>query len=276
MLKFSFNSTTLREIDLFEALGRIRDAGYDAVELMLNHTHLHPLHAQRQRLAQIRDFVRSENITISAIAAGGDNLLSAEPYQPTFFDPDPKGRAQRLDLLVRSIEIAEFFGVPVLDFNSGPIHRDVPLERSWDFLVQGVDWLLSHGGDVILAMEPEPNFLVGTTVDAIRLIQQLNNPRLLMNTDIGHVNVSEDDCYGAIERAMPYTRNMHIEDIKGRVHHHEIPGEADIDFDRVFSILHKSGYSHYIAVELHHHNDRWQRALDESLAYLNRYRMAHA
>ena len=75
---------------------------------------------------------------------------------------------------------------------------------------------------------------------------------------------------------MPFTRHMHIEDIKGRVHHHEIPGEGDIDFDRVFSILHKANYAHYISVELHHHNDRWQSALSESLAFLNRYRTAAA
>lgn len=276
MLKFSFNSTTLREMELFDALKRIRAAGYDAVELMLNRSHLHPLTTQRQRIAEIRDFCRSENIVLCALAAGGDNLLSDEPYLPTIFDADANGRAQRLDCLARSIELADFLGVPVLDFNSGPIRPRVSREQSWNHLLNGINKLLSYGGNVALAMEPEPNFLIGTTTDAIELIKQINNPRLVLTTDIGHVNVSEDDCYGAIERALPFTRNMHIEDIKGRVHHHEIPGEGDIDFDRVFAILHKAAYSHYIAVELHHHNDRRQRALDESLAYLNRYRTVSA
>lgn len=276
MLKFSFNSTTLREMDLLDALKRISAAGYDGVELMLNDSHLNPLTTSRQRVAEIRDFCRSENITISAIAAGGDKLLSDVPYYPTFFDPDSRARAKRVSFLGRCIELVDYLGVPVLDFNSGPKNPDVLPEQSWDYLATGINWLLSYGGKVTLAMEPEPDFLIGTTVEGIKLIQQVNHPLFQLNTDIGHVNCSEDDCYGTIERAIPYTRNMHIEDIKSRVHHHEIPGEGDIDFDRVFEILNKTNYSHSIAVELHHHNDRWQRALDESFAYLNRYRMAHA
>jgi len=276
MFKLSFNATTLREMDLFDALRRIQAAGYDGVELMLNETHLHPLKTSHHRIAEIRDFCLSENIVICAIAAGGDSVLSDKPYQPTFFDPDPSGRSRRLEFLARSIEVAEFLGVPVIDFNSGPVHPNVSHEQSMDLLLSGVHWLLSGGGNVTLGLEPEPNFLIGTTVDAINLIQQVNNPRLRLTTDIGHVNVSEDDCYAAIERAARFSCNMHIEDIKGRVHAHQIPGEGDIDFDRVFEILNRTGYSHYIAVELHYHHDRWQRALDESVAYLNRYRTVAA
>jgi sugar phosphate isomerase/epimerase len=276
MFKFSFNSTTLREMDLLDALKRISAAGYDAVELMLNPSHLNPVSTPHQRIAEVRDFCRSENISICAIAAGGDNVLSDRPYQPTFFDPDTKARARRIDFLRRSIELADYLGVPVLDFNSGPIHPEVSREQSWEYFTASVNSLLGLGGNVILSLEPEPDFLVGTTVDGIQLLTEINHPRLALTTDIGHVNVSEDDCYGAIKHAMPYTRNIHIEDIKGRIHRHEIPGDGDIDFDRVFEILNKANYSHFITVELHHHNDRWLRALDESLAYLNRYRAVAA
>ena len=133
---------------------------------------------------------------------------------------------------------------------------------------------LARGGKVALSLEPEPNFVIGTTVDAIAMIEKFKSQRLGLTTDIGHVNCSEDDYLGAIERAIPYTLNIHIEDIRRRVHHHEIPGEGDIDFTRVFEILHKAGYQHSIAVELHHHNDRIDSALHESLAYLNRFRSA--
>jgi sugar phosphate isomerase/epimerase len=276
MFKFSFNATTLREMDLFDALRHIQAAGYDGVELMFNDTHLHPLKTSRQRIAEIRDFCLSENIVICAIAAGGDGVLSDRPYQPTFFDPEPSGRARRLDFLTRGIEVAEYLAVPVIDFNSGPIHPDVSRAQSLEMFHSAVNSLLSRGGNVTLGLEPEPNFVIGTTVDAIDLIQQVNHPRLRLTTDIGHVNVSENDCYAAIEHASPFSCNMHIEDIKGRVHAHEIPGKGDIDFDRVFEILNRSGYSNYIAVELHYHHDRWQRALDESINYLNRYRTVAA
>ena len=274
MLKFSFNSTTLREVELFEALGRIKAAGYDSVELMLNNTHLHPLTTPKQRVLELRDFCRDEGIAIASIAAGGDAVLSDKPYQPTFFDPDAGQRARRVDFLARSIELADLLEVPVLDFNSGPAHPDVSRNQSLDHIATALDSLLARGGKVALSLEPEPNFVIGTTVDAIAMIEKFKSQRLGLTTDIGHVNCSEDDYLGAIERAIPYTLNIHIEDIRRRVHHHEIPGEGDIDFTRVFEILHKAGYQHSIAVELHHHNDRIDSALHESLAYLNRFRSA--
>ena len=274
MLKFSFNSTTLREVDLLDALRRIKAAGYDSIELMLNNTHLNPLHTPQQRVVELRNFCSGEGILISSIAAGGADVLSDQPYQPTFFDPDAAQRARRVDFLARAIELADFLEVPVIDFNSGPVHPDVSRNQSLAHITKALDSLLARSDNAILSLEPEPNFVIGTTVDAIAILKQFNTPRLALTTDIGHVNCSEDDYLGAIERALPYTRNIHIEDIKRRVHYHEIPGEGDIDFQRVFSILHKANYPHCVTVELHSHNDRAERALRESLAYLNRFKAA--
>jgi sugar phosphate isomerase/epimerase len=276
MLKFSFNSTTLRYMGVFEALTQIQNCGYDGVELMLNDTHLHPLRTPMTRVTEIRDFCSDHGIEIVCVAAGGDQLLSEIPYHPSLIAREESGRRQRIDLLKRSMEIAEILNAPVLAFNSGLLTEDVSRSEASGYIRDGITELLKSKGDLILALEPEPNFFIGTTTDAIALIQELNSPRLRLNLDIGHVNCSEDDCYEAIERAMPYTRHIHIEDIKQRVHHHEIPGEGDIDFTRVFSILESAPYKHYVSVELHHHNEIWQRALKESLEYMQKLTKAVA
>ena len=98
----------------------------------------------------------------------------------------------------------------------------------------------------------------------------MNSTRVRLNLDIGHVFCSETDCYSAIEKALPYSRHIHIEDIRNGVHHHEIPGEGDIDFPRIIQLLTSSDYNHYVSVELHHHADMWERALGESLSFLSR------
>jgi hydroxypyruvate isomerase len=268
MTKFSFNSTTLRNMDVFEALSQIQDCGYDGVELTLNDSHLHPLRSSMERVLAIRDFCSDRDIQIVCVAAGGDRLLSDIPYQPSLIDLDQKGRRQRIDLLKRSIEITEILEAPILNFNSGFLPEGLSRAAANDYLRQGIGELLAEKGNVTFVVEPEPGFYIGTTSAAIKLIQEINDPRFLLNLDIGHVYCSEDDCYDAINRAMPFTRNVHIEDIKQRIHHHEIPGEGDIDFSRVFSILHRANYSHFVSVELHHHADMWQRALKESLEYL--------
>lgn len=276
MWKFSFNSTTLRYLDVLDALSQIHACGYDAVELMLNDSHLHPLNTPRSRVNDIKEFCTSQGITIASIAAGGDRLLSDIPWEPSLIAVDASGRRQRIDLLKRSIEIAEMLGAPVLVFNSGMPQKDLSPAVAKSYLADGIRELLKETSNLILALEPEPGFFIGTTIDAVALIQEINDPRLRLNLDIGHVNCSEDDCYGAIERALPFARHIHIEDIKQRVHHHEIPGEGDIDFAHVFAILHNVHYDHYVSVELHHHNEVWQRALKVSLQYLRQFQAVSA
>ena len=269
-MKYSFNSTTLRNMDIIQALTQIRASGYDGVELMLNESHLHPLHATPERVAAIRNFCTGLGLPIVCVSAGGDSLLSDVPYRPSLIDSDAIGRRQRIGLLKRSVEITQELGAPVLNFNSGMLCDELSPAAARDLLVEGIGELLGMKSGLTLVIEPEPSFFIGTTPDALALIEEIGDPALLLNLDIGHVNCSEDDCYGAMKRALPKTRHIHIEDIRQRVHHHEIPGEGDIDFCRVYSLLKRAGYAHYVSVELHHHDGMWKRALDESLAYLRK------
>lgn len=269
-MKYSFNSTTLRNMDVFEALTQIHAAGYDGVELMLNESHLHPFRATQERVTEIRNFCSGLGLPIVCVSAGGDRLLSDVPYRPSLIEPDAIGRRQRISLLKRSVEITRELGAPVLNLNSGMLHDGFSPAAAREVLVEGIGELLEMKAGLTLVIEPEPNFFIGTTADALALIEKIGDPALLLNLDIGHVNCSENNCYGAIKRALPKTRHIHIEDIRQRVHHHEIPGEGDIDFCRVYSLLKRAGYCHYVSVELHHHDGMWQRALDESLAYLRK------
>ncbi len=270
-MKFSFNSTTLRDINIFEALSKIHEYGYDGVELMMNGSHLHPLDTPQSRLLEIKKFCSDNGINIVCVAAGGDRLLSDVPYEPSLITAEGDGRRQRIDLLKRAIEIAEVLGAPVLNFNTGFLPVGMSKSQAKQYFCEGVAELLNLDGELILAVEPEPGFFIKTSADALAVIREINSPRFRLNLDIGHVNCSEENCYSAIERAMPFTRHIHIEDIKDRVHHHEIPGEGNIDFARVFTVLHNARYEHFVSVELHHHADRWQRALKESLDYLSKF-----
>ncbi len=268
MYRYCFNSTTLRDMDLFSALGEIKAHGYDAVELSLNDTHVHPLKTPAARVREVRDFCTGEDIAIACVAAGGDTLLSDIRYEPSLICADADGRARRVDLLRRAIDIALTLDAPVVNFNSGLLNANVDRSQARHHLLAGVEALLNHADGVILVIEPEPDFFIGSTVTAMELISEIDNPRLRLNLDIGHVFCSEPDPYNAIEAALRFARHIHIEDIKNRIHHHEIPGEGDIDFSRILALLTDAGYQHFVSVELHHHNDRWRRALAESLAYL--------
>lgn len=267
-MKLSFNATTLRNFDLPRALGLIREAGYDGVEIALNDQHLHPLKSSAAQVTDIRDLCASIGLPVVCVAAGGPTLLGSVPYEPSLICEDSAGRQARLEVIRRSIDLAQRLDCPVVNINSGLPTARVSPRVAQEYLMAALERLLPDLGSTILVLEPEPDFFVGTTTKAIQVIEAVGSPQLRLNLDIGHVFCSEEDCYTAIRRALPYTRHIHIEDIKDGIHHHEIPGEGDIDFHQILQLLAQAEYSHYASVELHHHDQMWQRALDESRRYL--------
>lgn len=267
--RLSFNATTLRDFGIKQAVRFIRDAGYDGVEIALNDTHLHPLKSTKQEVQEVKNRCADIGLEIACVAAGGPTLLGSAPYEPSMISADESGRIKRLDAYKKSIELAQLIGCPVVNINSGLPSGAKSAESAQEHLLEGLHTLLQGvGAQTALVLEPEPDFFVGTTGKAIEIIETVGSPGLRLNLDIGHVFCSEDDCYRKVDEALPYARHIHIEDIKGRVHHHEIPGEGDINFSRIMQSIQNAEYPHFISVELHHHDKMWRRALDESRDYL--------
>lgn len=61
----------------------------------------------------------------------------------------------------------------------------------------------------------------------------------------------------------------------GIVHFHEIPGEGTLDLAGSFRALAEGGFSGYGSVELYHHVEGWQKALDDSYRHLAPLAAAH-
>ncbi|MBZ9607166.1 sugar phosphate isomerase/epimerase [Clostridium estertheticum] len=268
MPKISYNTNGLRKLDLIEAINKVKKFGYDGLEMSFHDNHINPLKVSRERLLQVKKTCKDIDIDIVCIATGADKLLSYEPFEPSLINTEKEGRRKRIDLLKKSIAIAKYLEVPVLNFASGKLKEGMDKEKAMEYLCEGIDTLLKEDDKIILAIEPEPNFFVGTSAVAVELIKKINNPRFRLNLDIGHVYCCENDFYGALENSLQYTRHIHIEDIKNKVHYHEIPGEGDINFQKVFEILKKYNYEDYVSVELYNHSEMCDKALKESKEYL--------
>jgi sugar phosphate isomerase/epimerase len=271
MLKLCFNATTLRNFNIKKAVRLIHESGYEGVELALNNTHLHPMSSTKDEIIAVKNTCKEIGLQIACVAAGGPDLMGDAPYEPSMINADLFARMRRLDMIRRSVEMAQLLECPIVNINSGVLSPAVNPQMAQNYLLDGISSLLpSLGNETMFVLEPEPGFFVGTTTKAIEVIDELSTPKLMLNLDIGHVFCCEEDCYDKVERALPYTRHIHIEDIKDRIHHHEIPGEGDIDFGRIMTAINNADYPYFVSVELHHHDRMWQRALDESRDYLLR------
>jgi len=270
MYPLSYNINGLRNLGVFEAIEVVAAAGYEGIELALHADHIHPDTVTPVQLETIRRTLDRHHLPAVCLATGADDLLGPERFEPSLIAPDAAGRQRRIALIRQALGIARELGIAIVNFSSGILRPGEDRALAWERLVLGIrDCLAGETNAPLLAIEPEPNFLIGTTRDAIALIEEVNDPRLVMNLDIGHVYCSEDDFLDAIKRAAPYARHAHIEDIRNRVHCHEIPGEGDIPFDAVFHALSEGGYAGYLSVELYNKTQDWQGALQRSRAFLN-------
>ncbi|NJO92467.1 MAG: sugar phosphate isomerase/epimerase [Chloroflexia bacterium] len=264
MIKLCYNTNGLRSMPLFNALDAVKEHGFEGVELSLHGSHLHPFNANADEIKSIKTKLEKTGLFPACIATGCDNLLSDVRFEPSLINFESDGRELRIKLLDKTISIAKELGFRIVNFASGFKDARATSKESNKYLVEGISRLLERHPDIILAIEPEPDMFIGTTTDAISLIDTIRHPNFKLNLDIGHVYCCEETILENIEKSIPYTVHTHIEDIKNHIHHHQIPGDGDIDFHKVLKLFVEAGYNGYISVELYHHADVWQDALSRS------------
>lgn len=269
MFDLAYNANGLRNLPLETAIKEVADAGFDGIELSLHPNHLDPFAFTESDAERLRTVLETTGLTACCLATGADDLLGTEPFEPSLIHPDPDGRRARIDLITRSIRIARRLGVPVINFASGRRKPEVAPDQAARWLRDGVRRLLEEAaGEVVLAMEPEPGFFLQTNAQVAELHADLAADGFALCQDLGHCRVVEDDYLGSVERHLPITRHIQVEDIKGRVHRHEIPGDGDIDFPAFFAALRRGGYTGYLSVELYNHADVYREALRRSHDHL--------
>ena len=122
--------------------------------------------------------------------------------------------------------------------------------------------------EVRVGLEYEPGFFLGDLASTLRLVRELGHPLLGFNLDIGHARCVGDDLEKAIGEAGPRIWNLHVEDIKGRVHEHLVPGRGDLDFGAMFRALERIKYDRWVTLELYPYKDKPGEAGEEGLNHL--------
>lgn len=269
MFRLSYNANGLRTVPVEKAVDEVADAGYQGIELSLHPAHIDPFDFTADQAASIRKALERTGITAPCLAAGADNLLSEERFEPSLIHPTAEGRARRVDLLLRSVRIADEIGVPLINFATGKRKPEVSDEQAHRWLTEGIEQVLEGvESGVVLAMEPEPEFFLDTNGQVAELKRSLGSERFALAQDLGHCRVVEEDYLESVERHLAITPIIQVEDIKGRTHYHEIPGDGDIDFTAFFRILRRGGFDGHVSVELYNHADDYRHALRRSFAVL--------
>jgi len=104
---------------------------------------------------------------------------------------------------------------------------------------------------VTLAVEFEPNFVVGTTKQTLQLIEDVASDALRINMDIGHVFLEDPNPMEAIASCKGMVVHAHIENMAKGVHRHIVPYEGDMNLKEYFMQMQAIGFNGFASIDLY-------------------------
>ncbi|MBI4719915.1 MAG: sugar phosphate isomerase/epimerase [Chitinivibrionia bacterium] len=279
-MKLAFSTNAFTRFDLAAAVNRIADAGYEGVEILADSPHAFLDEGWRDT-AGLETVLRRRGLSVSNINANTARGFylpgrGEDPFEPSLSNPDGTLRRWRVVYTRRCVDLAAALGCRSVSVTSGsfPPGMAVPEERErrMALLAESLEELLGYaqGRGVSLGVEYEPGLLIGAAEAVLTLFERVDSPALGVNLDVGHAVVAGEDLPSVISRLGPRILNLHIEDIRGRIHEHLIPGLGEIDFDDLLASLKKIDYQSYLTVELYPYVEAPDEAARSAFAFLSR------
>jgi D-psicose/D-tagatose/L-ribulose 3-epimerase len=223
---------------VLDLLPRIKDGGFDGVELPLIHPAQVPSAEIRRALAASR-----LECNFCSILPGGLSLIG----------DDATVRQRTVGHLRDCIKVAADTGASMI---AGPLYSPVgyfPGRRrtgdEWRWAVDGYQalgaTLESHR--VTIAIEPlnrfETSFL-NTVADAAQLASEIGHPQVGVLFDTFHANIEETDVAGALHSAAPHLKHVHASE-----NNRGVPGTGHTDWSGVFQTLRAIHYAGWVTIE---------------------------
>jgi D-psicose/D-tagatose/L-ribulose 3-epimerase len=224
--------------ELFPLLGRLKEAGFDGIEIPL----INPDQLEDPELRRALERNGLE-CTVCSVLPQGLNTVSN----------DAEIRRKTREHLKSCVKTTAEIGGSIM---AGPLYAPVgflPGHRrtndEWRYAVECFQELgstLKENG-VTLALEPlnrYETYFLNTAEDAAKLCKEINHPQVGILFDTYHANIEEKSIPEAIGQAAPYLRNFHsCENDRGT------PGTGHIDWPPVFKALRTAHYNGWLTIE---------------------------
>jgi sugar phosphate isomerase/epimerase len=220
MIKLSYSTFGLTNLDFLDSIGVVDKAGYPGIELSFHRDQFNPFEITDDYIATIKKRFGTVGVRPACVATASHFFTPSKPHEPSLMSPDLAGRKRRINLVRRGIDIARKLGVSLVTFGSGFIRDEHILNPSVDPLELLVDSIhqclraVRNDEDITLLIEPEPGMLIETVAQGLSLINEVNSPRFQLHLDLCHMYCSEHDYVSALAQAAPYTRYLHVSDAR--------------------------------------------------------------
>lgn len=230
-------------VDWHDCLDRAARAGADALEVSAPKLHLLPKD-QRTSIAQ---HARDLGFSLT--------MATALPPDADISSDDEHVHEGGVEHLLRDIQLATEMGVEVIGgILTGPSkHFPAGIEYTrWKALencIRGLSRIVASArmANVIIGLEVANRFetpLVNTALDALKVIEAVNDPVVGIHLDTFHMNIEEKNPADAIRLAGKHLVHFHVCE-----NNRALPGQAHILWGDIFRALRDTAYKGSIVIE---------------------------
>ncbi|MBI2922602.1 MAG: sugar phosphate isomerase/epimerase [Planctomycetes bacterium] len=250
MIWISYSTNAFLRFPVDVALAKIAALGFDGAEILCDRPHVWPFDDRsvaRAARAVRRSGLRLSNVNINT-AMGLDGGICRDGPGPALSDAD-RGRVEARVAYTRAgLRAARAIGAEVASVTTGPARRG-----AWKGAMDALGALAEDAAELgmRLGIEYEPGFLVGDVKTLLRAWRDVRHPALGANLDLGHARVAGEDLGRTIALCAGRTWNVHVEDIRGRIHYHLPVGDGDMPWGTIARALLETGYAGPLTVELY-------------------------
>ncbi len=245
-MKLYYSTYGMQGEDVFAALPRLRDMGYEGMEIAVTPGWTtDPMRFdddQRKRLLALLhdlDFPTTPLMALLSPCVTGEARPAMLAQFAATFD-----MAQQLRVSEEPAVVTTTLGHP---------------KPAWDTDREAIVPLVNEVADmaaqrdVILAIEPHAGGDFETPEKAVWLMEQTDHPHLKLNFDYSHFWVENMDLSHCIALNLPYAVHNHIKDgfidDEGKVRY-LLPGDGALDIGTYVRAVHAAGWDRYICPEV--------------------------
>ena len=218
MIKLSYSTFGLTNLDFLRAIEVVDQAGYPGVELSFHRDQFNPFDMTDEYLDAVKRKLDSLEVTAACMSTASHFFTPQRPHEPSLMTPDLAGRKRRIDLVRRGVHVARRLGIPLVSFGSGFIrdeHVSNPSINPRELLVDSIHQCLSFlrdDEDITLLIEPEPGMYIETLEQGMNLVDEIGSPRFQLHLDLNHNYCSETNYLEALGKAAPRAKFLHVSD----------------------------------------------------------------
>jgi xylose isomerase len=195
-------------------------------------------------------------------------------------DSDPGVRAAAVDRVKAALDMGARFDVPIsvlwpaTDGNDFPLQSDYMAlyERYVDCVREILDYIHENGYTTKLCIEPKPfeprsHIMMGTTAQALCVVNEVDDPNFGMNLDIGHSLIAMENVEDQLSLICRYGKlfHTHFNDNDQQCDADVPPGT--VNFIRLVSIMYvldQNGYDGWYGLDLFPYRDEPRKFIELS------------